>query len=436
MIFSLSNKTFYKRHNEELVKYIINKKSLHICAKPSKIKISEKLSTKLFIDVNNIEGCFEDLDERFDVIVLTDVVETIDDINYLLINVKKLLNKNGKLILSTVNPKYYLLIKLLEVLKFKQKNNKLSYIHSKKINKVVNGQGFEFIYANSKQIIPFKIFGIGNLLNSFLEIIFYIFNIGIKTYTVFRIQNKEPNIHLSKTIIVPAKNEEGNLKPLISRLPIKSKFEIIIACGNSQDGTLSTAYEIENTSDWHEVKVIKQSKDGKANAVWEALDHSTGDLVAILDADMSVDPEIIDDFFNIIEQDNADFVNGTRLVYEMEDNAMRYINKIGNRAFQFLISKVINVPLTDSLCGTKVFRRELIECIEWWQKTYKLHDPFGDFDLLFTAAVTGEKIVELPVHYKSRVYGSTQISRFRDGFKLIKYMVRSYLIFNSSRFIR
>lgn len=89
MIFSLSNKTFYKRHNEELVKYIINKKSLHICAKPSKIKISEKLSTKLFIDVNNIEGCFEDLDERFDVIVLTDVVETIDDINYLLINVKK-----------------------------------------------------------------------------------------------------------------------------------------------------------------------------------------------------------------------------------------------------------------------------------------------------------------------------------------------------------
>jgi len=431
----LSNVTFYKRHNEELTKYLVNKKSLHISSSSSQGKIIENLSTKLFIDNTNFEGSFEDIEEKFDVVVLTDIIESIDNINSFLIELKKILNKSGKLILSSVNPKYHLLIKLLEVINFKQKNTNLSYIHSKKINQIVNGQGFEFIYANSKQIIPFKLLGIGNFFNTILESILFIFNVGIKTYTVFRVQSDDSTTSLSKSIIIPAKNEEGNLEPLISRLPKNNKYELIFACGASQDNTLEVANNILKNTDIHQVKVIEQSKDGKANAVWEALEHTTGDLVAILDADMSVDPEIIDDFFNIIEKDNADFVNGTRLVYEMEDGAMRYINKIGNRVFQFLISKVINVPLTDSLCGTKVFRKEFIKNIWWWQKTYGLHDPFGDFDLLFSAAATGEKILELPVHYKSRVYGSTQISRFKDGFKLIKYMTKSYVIFNSSKSI-
>ena len=116
----------------------------------------------------------------------------------------------------------------------------------------------------------------------------------------------------------------------------------------------------------------------------------------------------------------------------MEKGSMRFINLIGNRVFQNLISLMIKQAITDTLCGTKVFKRELLKNIDWWRKNYNLLDPFGDFDLLFTAAFFSEKIVEIPVHYKARTYGVTQISRFRDGFKLIKYFSKSFFAFNSS----
>jgi len=138
-------------------------------------------------------------------------------------------------------------------------------------------------------------------------------------------------------------------------------------------------------------------------------------------------------FFQIIDNNYADFVNGSRLIYEMEEGAMRITNKFGNRLFQFLISQVTKTHLTDSLCGTKVFKRDLIEKIFWWQKTFNLNDPFGDFDMIFSAAYSGQKIVELPISYKERRYGTTQISRFKDGYKLLVYLLSSFRIFNTSR---
>ena len=116
----------------------------------------------------------------------------------------------------------------------------------------------------------------------------------------------------------------------------------------------------------------------------------------------------------------------------MEKESMRKLNLLGNRVFQYIVSVIIGIKLSDSLCGTKVFKKDFIEKINWWQKKYKLFDPFCDFDLIFTAAFTGEKIVEYPIHYKSRIYGKTQISRFKDGFKLIIYLVKSYRIFHTS----
>ena len=141
----------------------------------------------------------------------------------------------------------------------------------------------------------------------------------------------------------------------------------------------------------------------------------------------------MDNFFEIIDNNYGDFVNGTRLIYQMEKGAMRLINLIGNRLFQNIVSIIAKRQLTDSLCGTKVFKKDLIMKLNWWQKTNKLHDPFGDFDLIFTAAYFSEKIIELPIHYKSRTYGKTQISRFRDGYKLIKYLFKSFFIFSSSK---
>ena len=234
------------------------------------------------------------------------------------------------------------------------------------------------------------------------------------------------------SIIIPAKNEEGNLVELIGRIPyLGEETEVIISCGVSQDNTLKVAQSL--TSDHLKIKVIQQSESGKANAVWEALDIASNELIAILDADISVDPEKLTDFFQIIESGRADFVNGTRLIYPMEKGSMRLINNLGNRFFQFIITLIIKLPLTDSLCGTKVFKKSLYEKIIFWQKTIKIKDPFCDFDLLFSAAYSGENILEFPIHYRTRKYGKTQISRFRDGFKLIRYLTKSFYKFNSSK---
>ena len=181
------------------------------------------------------------------------------------------------------------------------------------------------------------------------------------------------------------------------------------------------------------ILVFKQSKNGKANAIWDGISKSSNDLIAILDSDLSVDPETLPDFFEIIEFGNADFVNGTRLIYPMEEKAMRTLNTLGNKVFQFLISIVIKQKLTDSLCGTKVFKKTNIKKILNWQKTLSSIDPFGDFDLIFSAAYSGDRILEYPVHYRARVYGETQISRFRDGFKLIRYFLESFYLFNISK---
>jgi glycosyltransferase involved in cell wall biosynthesis len=248
---------------------------------------------------------------------------------------------------------------------------------------------------------------------------------------IFR-SERQTHFKYSKAIIIPAKNEEGNLDELIDRIPNFDNTEIIFTYGESQDKTLEKIEQIIDKNNDYKFKLIKQTKNGKANAVWEALDVVENDIIAILDADISVEPENLKDFFEILELNRADFVNGTRLIYDMDKKSMRYLNKLGNRFFQFFISRIIKEPLTDSLCGTKVFKKSFIKDIKFWQSKFSIEDPFGDFDLIFSSAYTGQKIVELPISYKERRYGTTQISRFRDGFKLLKYMVLSFIIFNTS----
>ena len=225
-----------------------------------------------------------------------------------------------------------------------------------------------------------------------------------------------------------------NLIPLIKRIPhFNEEYELVVVYGDSKDKTEEVVLNLENVFPELNIKVLKQSSNGKANAVWEAVEVCDMELIAILDSDQSVDPETLEHFFEILENGNADFVNGTRLIYPMEDKAMRTINTLGNKIFQFLISLVIKQKLTDSLCGTKVFKKSSVKKIKYWQNSLSSKDPFGDFDLIFSAAYAGDKILEYPVHYRARVYGETQISRFRDGFKLIKYFLESYYLFNISK---
>lgn len=432
-MFKISNKTFYHRHKIEIEKYLENKNSLHILNIDSKDKIINTESDKLLLDLNDPNN-FPTLDKnkKYDRILLTDVIENHEDVFTLLSIITESLTDDGKLIVSSINSKYSLFFKFFEYLKIKDSNQNNSYIHLKKIQNITNGLGLEYQKYYTKQLFPFKLFFIGGMINRVLEVLFFQFNLGIKTYMIFRPLNRK-GTKLSKSIIIPAKNEEGNLKELVSRIPEFDNTEIIFSYGQSEDKTLEVMNEISDMYSNFLFKIVIQSQAGKANAVWEALEVVENEVIAILDADISVEPETLTDFFQIIEKNSADFVNGTRLVYEMDKKSMRFLNKLGNRFFQFFISKIINEPLTDSLCGTKVFKKSNIDDLYRWQKIFNVKDPFGDFDMIFSAAYSGQKIVELPISYKERRYGTTQISRFKDGYKLLVYLIFSFRTFNTSR---
>ena len=432
----ISSVIFNRNHLNELSRYInTHETSMHLISKKTKLGIDElnKHGNIVSIEEDELLDTLKRENTKYDLIIITDLFELTDDIYNTLKRVQEILNEDGKLLITSVNPKWNSILRFFEYFKLKTVTSKRAYIHPKKISNIARSSGFEVNQIYSRQIFPFKIFGMGTLLNKILEVFAVPLNLGIKNYIVF---GKYTNISVpsSKSIIIPAKNEEKNLIPLIERVPVfEEEYELIVVYGESEDDTEKVVLNLNSVFPDIKIKSFKQSLNGKANAVWEAVEASENNLIAILDSDQSVDPETLIDFFEILENGNADFVNGTRLIYPMEDKAMRIINTLGNKVFQFLISMVIGQKLTDSLCGTKVFKKSNLEKIYNWQNTLKSKDPFGDFDLIFSAAFAGDKILEYPVHYRARIYGETQISRFRDGFKLIKYFIESFYLFNFSK---
>ncbi len=436
-MIKLSREQFYKNHFSEIDKYIQPYNSvLHITSNLSENKYFQGNYDTLYVDSS------EDLEsqvlnqnkKKYDFIVITDIFEVSSDIYQFVKLFKNFLEDEGKILLTSINPKWNILFKAFESIGIKRKSQINSYIKPSKISNIFYSLNFEKLKSYNRQIFPFSLFGFGKLLNVILEIILGYFNLGIKTYFLYQLKNEVVKDY-TKSIIVPAKNESGNLKELVNRIPeFSNKYEIIIVCGPSKDNTFEVAKNIMNEKKDIEILVFEQTNNGKANAVWEAIKLSSNDAIAILDADISVDPEELTNFFEVLENTNCDFVNGTRLMYPMEDTAMRYINKIGNRSFQYLISKLIGINLSDTLCGTKIFKKSRIESLYTWQKKMVISDPFCDFDLIFSSAYSGAKILEYPVHYRSRKYGKTNISRFRDGWKLILYLFNSLILFKSSKY--
>ena len=430
MFLKLSNKAYYKNHLKVIDRYTIDDNYIHIIGNENQYLSASKNAIKVTPNSNLFDHI--DTSKKYKTIIFTDFFETSTDIYSLLKECKLMLEPQGKLVISVLNYKLSFLVKIFEFLGLKQKSPKLSHINENHLKNLSLTTGLEYVNSHTKQIIPFNLFGILYIVNFVFEILLSKLNFGLLRYIVFTNSDNKNIEDSKKTVIIPAKNEEGNIEPLFKELDKLNIDEVIFSIGHSEDKTSEKIQECSNRYKNLSVVCHNQTKNGKANAIWESLELVSGDIIAILDSDLSVDPEELENFYSIIENNYADFVNGTRLIYPMEKESMRKLNLFGNRVFQYIVSVIIGIKLSDSLCGTKVFKKDFIEKIRWWQKKYKLFDPFCDFDLIFTAAITGEKIVEYPIHYKSRIYGKTQISRFRDGFKLIIYLVKSYRIFHTS----
>ena len=387
----------------------------------AKEKHADKQIEFLLMDANNIQ-----LEQTYDLIIISNLIGFVDDIQHVFEEVKKCCHPNTKVIVQYYNSIWEPLIKLSETLGLKQKTPTQNWLSTRDINNLLYVSGFD-VYRNNKRLIfPFYVPVLSFLLNKYLAKFpvfrFFSFNIYSFAKPLSEERFEDYDQKYSTTVVIPARNESGNIENAILRLPNFGKHtEIIFVEGNSTDDTWEKIQEIKKKyANTHDIKIAQQKGKGKADAVREGYKIATGDILMILDADLTVPPEDLPKFYNAIAGGKGDFINGTRLVYPMDKEAMRFLNYLGNHFFSWAFTWLLEQRFKDTLCGTKVmFRTDYIKLTR--NRTYfGDFDPFGDFDLLFGAHKLNLKIVEVPIRYRERTYGSTNISRFKHGLILLR----------------
>jgi hypothetical protein len=271
---------------------------------------------------------------------------------------------------------------------------------------------------------PFRWLGLGALLNALIEGLPLLRELCFAMVLVLRPVKPERG-RPGLSLVVPARDESGNIASLLRRLPgLGTELEVVFVEGHSTDGTWEEIrHAAQHPPRGVQVKAARQAGKGKADAVREGFKLCTGDLVAILDADLSMPPELLGRFYEAWRQGRADCVNGTRLVYPMEGEAMRPLNWLGNIFFAKALSAALGQPLGDSLCGTKLLSRLDLDLVRRWNEDFGAFDPFGDYELLFPACELGLGVVDVPIRYRARTHGTTKIHRFRDGLRLLSMVL-------------
>jgi glycosyltransferase involved in cell wall biosynthesis len=283
--------------------------------------------------------------------------------------------------------------------------------------------GWEVIEKSTEQICPLNIPLLAPIMNRIFVRLPLFKHLGVTLMLIARPrQRTRLDSATTCSVIVPARNEAGNIRPALERIPLLGAWtEVIFVEGNSTDDTWATIErEIAAYRGPLRVRAIKQPGKGKWDAVRAGFAVATGEVLVIQDADLTAPPEDLPKFFAAICDGSAEFANGSRLVYPMEKQAMQFLNFFGNKFFALSLSYVLGQPIKDSLCGTKMLLKSDYERIMERIKPLGDFDPFGDFNLLFGASLLNLKIRDIPVRYKDRTYGQTNISRFKHGWLLIK----------------
>lgn len=347
-------------------------------------------------------------------VILDNVIGDVPDLQAYFENLKTILSPKTQVLISYHNPAWEPVLTLASRVGLRKKVGIQNWLDQEDLKNILNLSGFEVISSQKR---------------------FF----GITTITTARITNNDLRFknNYSVSIIIPARNEEGNIAKIIPSIPkFGSRQEIIFVEGNSKDKTWERIkiqelrFKIKTA--FRTVKAFKQKGKGKADAVWLGFEKAKGDILMIYDADMTVDANDLPKFYNALASDLGRFANGSRMIYPMENQAMQTLNKIGNKIFGSLFTWILGQRFKDTLCGTKaLFRKDYIQMRKHNKKYFKM-DPFGDFALIFGAIKNNLKVIEIPVRYKEREYGSTNISRFRHGLILLKMTIVAFREFSFS----
>lgn len=367
------------------------------------------------------------LTEKFDVIILSNLIGYLDDIQKVISQLKIVSHANTKIIISYYSFIWEPVLKFGELIGYKTKTPNQNWLSLAEINNMLYLSGFH-VYRNSRRMIfPIYIPLISELMNGFLAKFSLFKWMSINNFTFAKNIPKESEVDkkYSVSVIIPARNESGNIENALLRMPaLGNGTEIIFVESNSDDDTWKKIQEVKNKfGNTHDIQIHQISEKGKSAAVRKGFEVAKGEVLMILDADLTVAPEDLSKFYEAIASGKGDFINGSRLVYPMEKEAMRFLNRVGNKFFSNAFTWLLDQRFKDTLCGTKVMFKKDYEKLVVNRKFLGDFDPFGDFDLLFGAHKLNLCIVELPVRYHERTYGRTNISRFKHGFILLRMCI-------------
>lgn len=358
---------------------------------------------------------------KIDYIILSQTLHEIADIQEFLISLKHICSSSTRIIIDTYCYIWEPILWIAQKIGLRKKTSIRHWLTQRDIKNFLHLSDYEYLAGGKFMLLPIYIPVVSWLVNCIAHLPL-INKLCLVEWALARPKNIL-NAHqlYSVSVIVPCKNEAGNIKHIVKQMPNMGAWtEIIFVEGGSIDDTkLTILKQITQHPDKHLV-YINQSKSGKKNAVYEGFAKARGDIIMILDADATVAPCELKKFYSALASNKGEFINGSRLVYGMEPHAMRFLNMLANHFFATIFSWILSQSIKDTLCGTKVFfKKELKEMFSAIQPMKNL-DPFGDFDLLFGAAKINLKIIDLPIHYKARTYGNTQIRRFYHGLMLLK----------------
>jgi SAM-dependent methyltransferase len=371
-------------------------------------------------DAHEIAG----LGETFDVVILSDLINDAWDVQQLLAAIRPLTTRRTRVILNFYNRLWELPLALAQKPGLARPVLFQNWLSVSDVCNLLRLAGFQPVRDWQEVLLPLPIPLVAPLFNRFLVRFWPFKHLALANFVLARPAPQPLAEEPVVSVVVPARNEEGNVPAILDRIPeMGAGTEILFVEGHSSDGTYAAIEREIAARPGRRAKLFRQTGKGKGDAVRLGFAEASGGVLMILDADLTVPPEDLPRFYEVIRSGRGEFVNGVRLVYPMEKEAMRFANLLGNKFFSLAFSWLLGQPIKDTLCGTKVLSKADYESLAANRAYFGNFDPFGDFDLLFGAAKLGLEIVEVPVRYRERTYGTTNIQRWRHGLLLLQMCV-------------
>ncbi|MBI5689447.1 MAG: glycosyltransferase [Verrucomicrobia bacterium] len=357
----------------------------------------------------------------FDVIIVSDTLNLAADVQRLFERLHAVSHADTRLLVNFQNTLWRPLLSLARILGWKAPQPQNSWLASSDVLNLLALAGWQAVTRQGHILVPFPALGIDRILNRWLAPLLQWFCL-----TVFVVARRAggPRPPMTVSVVIPARNEAGNIPAAVARTPdMGAGVELIFVEGHSRDHTWAEIQRVAAAHPDRKIQCLQQTGRGKGDAVRAGFAAATGDILMILDADLTMPPEELPKFYAVIASGRADFANGVRLVYPMEEKAMQFLNLCANKAFGLIFTWLMGQPVKDTLCGTKVLTRAHYDRIAANRAYFGDFDPFGDFDLLFGAARLNLKIADVPIRYRERTYGTTNIQRWRHGWLLLQMVL-------------